>query len=97
MIYDGIGLQEIRDLRVEGKTEYRFKARYRGGIGSSKLSKGQIKDENQRRIYDEYSQIVWDYNQERIKIMENPVFKSWLTNTLHSLRNYSNEQPTQGT
>ena len=98
MIYDGIGLEEIRDLRVEGKNQYRFLARYNKNANlSNKISKGQIKDENLRRIYDDYSKIVWEYNQERIKIMENPDFKKWLTSTLQSLKNYSNEQLTQGT
>jgi hypothetical protein len=93
MIYDGIGLEEIRDRRVEGKDQYRFKGRYnKQSIGDNKLSKGQIKDPTIRRIYDDYSKIIWDHNQERIKIMENPIFKNWLTSTLHTPKNYANEQ-----
>lgn len=98
MIYDGIGLEEIRDLRVEGINQYRFKARYSKHANlSHKIIKGQIKDEKMRRIYDEYSQIILNHNQERIKIMENPIFKKWLISTSQSSNNYSNEQPTQDT
>jgi hypothetical protein len=93
MIYDGSGLEEIIVLRVEGTNEYACKPAF----GFNKFKRGQIKNEEERQIYERYSKIIIAYNEERKKILQNPVYINWLNYTLKRIREYPNKQPTQDT
>lgn len=73
-IRDGSGLREARDLRVSGTVKRGFKPIQQGYA----WTKGQIIDEEERKIYDELSGIVEDLNKERKKILQDPAFKKWL-------------------
>ncbi len=74
MIRDGSGVKEIKGLRVSGQVVRGFKPAHVG----YQWKKGQILDTEEREIYEELCNMLEELNNERKKILCNPVFLAWL-------------------